>query len=82
MNSIEKIKEDYAIKKEELQAELDVKIALMDAEFEKIKQLEADKIKLENDWMVKLRLDNTEQITMYNSLIQKARELAAARARA
>gem|GEM_PF-6177729 len=82
MNSIEKIKEDYAIKKAEMQAELDAKILLMDAEFEKIKQLEADKIKLENDWMVKLRLDNTEQITMYNQLIQKARELASARARA
>ena len=79
LTGIEKIREDYAVKAEKIQEELDLKTAALVEEQEKFMALYAKKADFEKKWMAVLAFDHVQQVAMYDALIAKAHALAAAR---
>ena len=79
LTGIEKIREDYAVKAEKIQEELDLKTAALVVEQEKFMALYAKKADFEKKWMAVLAFDHVQQVAMYDALIAKAHALAAAR---
>lgn len=54
LNNVEKIKEDYRIKKEEAQAELDQKIAALNLEQETLRANRKEQQKLQDEWIKRI----------------------------
>jgi len=82
LTGIEKIREDYAVKHEEIQLELDAKTAALEVEKAKFIALAIKKADFEKKRMKVLEIDHVRQVAMYDALIAKAHALAAARASA
>nr|DAN25645.1 MAG TPA: tail tape measure protein [Bacteriophage sp.] len=51
---MEKIKEDYRIKKEEVQSELDAKISALNTEQETLRSLKKEQQKLQDEWIKRI----------------------------
>ena len=82
MNKVEQILRTYKAEKEELERQKQEKLEAYNEEMENVKKLSQEKIKYEQEYFDKLNYDYVKEREMYDSLIQKARELAAARASA
>ena len=54
LNNVEKIKEDYRIKKEEVQSELDAKISALNTEQETLRSLKKEQQKLQDEWIKRI----------------------------
>lgn len=54
LNNVEKIKEDYRIRKEEVQAELNEKINALNIEQETLRQYKAEQQKLQDEWIARI----------------------------
>ena len=54
LNNVEKIKEDYRIKKEEVQSELDAKISALNLEQETLRSLKKEQQKLQDEWIKRI----------------------------
>ena len=82
LNKVEQILFTYNAEKEELEKQRQEKMEAFQEEQENVQRLAKEKIKYEQEYFDKLNYDYIKEREMYDSLIQKARELAAARASA
>lgn len=82
LNKVEQILFTYNAEKEELEKQRQEKMEAFQEEQENVQRLAKEKIKYEQEYFDKLQYDYVKEREMYDSLIQKARELAAARASA
>ena len=82
LNKVEQILFTYNAEKEELEKQRQEKMEAFQEEQENVQRLAKEKIKYEQEYFDKLNYDYVKEREMYDSLIQKARELAAARASA
>lgn len=76
MNSIEKIQEDYRLKKVEIQSEIDLKLKAISDEQAKVVEYNTQRKLLQASRMWQLAIDHSKQIAMYQELINQARILA------
>lgn len=82
LNKVEQILFTYNAEKEELEKQRQEKMEAFQEEQENVQRLAKEKMKYEQEYFDKLQYDYVKEREMYDSLIQKARELAAARASA
>ena len=82
LNKVEQILFTYNAEKEELEKQRQEKMEAFQEEQENVQRLAKEKMKYEQEYFDKLNYDYVKEREMYDSLIQKARELAAARASA
>ena len=82
LNKVEQILLTYQAEKEELEKQRQEKMEAFQEEQENVERLAKEKMKYEQEYFDKLNYDYVKEREMYDSLIQKARELAAARASA
>lgn len=82
LNKVEQILWTYKAEKEELEKQRQEKMEAFQEEQENVQRLAKEKMKYEQEYFDKLQYDYVKEREMYDSLIQKARELAAARASA
>lgn len=82
LNKVEQILWTYQAEKEQLEKQRQEKMEAFQEEQENVQRLAKEKAKYEQEYFDKLNYDYVKEREMYDSLIQKARELAAARASA
>lgn len=70
LNNVEKIKEDYRIKKEEVQAELDQKIAALALEQDTLRANRKEQQKLQDEWIKRIN----EEIAKRQEVADKKKE--------
>ena len=70
LNNVEKIKEDYRIKKEEVQSELDAKISALNTEQETLRSLKKEQQKLQDEWIK--RID--EEVQKWKEMSDKKKD--------
>lgn len=68
LNWIQKIKEDYRIRQEEIQAELDSKIASLNTEQELLRQYKKEQKKLQEEWIKKVDEEYKKYQELYDNV--------------
>lgn len=68
LNGIEKIKEDYRIRQEEIQAELDSKINSLNQEQALLRSYKKEQNKLQDEWIARINEEYAKREKVYNAL--------------
>lgn len=68
LNGIEKIKEDYRIRQEEIQAELDSKINSLNQEQALLRTYKKEQNKLQDEWIARINEEYAKREKVYNAL--------------
>lgn len=70
LNDVQKTREDYRIKRDEIQKELDAKMKALADEMIKYAELDSDRKKLQDDWLQKIADEEKKYNDMYQNIKQ------------